>query len=254
MNLFGQYFTGIGLLTLVLWIVCIVHAVRTGRIFPWIFLIVFLPLIGSAIYFFVEILPDLRSSRRTRAVTQGVSKLADPNRDFRAAKRDVELVGSADAKKRLAEEYMAREAYADAVDLYRSALTGAHADDPALLYGLARAQLAQGDGAGAQASLEALRKADPKAPSADAHLAYARALELQGKDAEALTEYAKLVRYFPGEEARARYALLLQKTGQREKAQELFGEILKLTDGAPKHYRAAQKEWSDVARRNLAAP
>jgi hypothetical protein len=183
-----------------------------------------------------------------------MAKMADPNRDFRAAKRDVELVGSADAKKRLAEEYMARGGYADAVDLYKSALTGAHADDPALLYGLARAQLGHGDGAGAEASFDTLRKVSPKAMTADAHLAYARALEIQGKDSEALAEYAKLVRYFPGEEARCRYALLLQKRGETEKAREVFAEIVKLTDGATKRYRAAQKEWSDVARRNLAAP
>jgi hypothetical protein len=254
MNLFGQYMSGFGLITLILVVISVVHAVRHGNIFPWIFLILFLPLIGSLIYFVVAILPDLRSSRRARTMQRGVAKMADPNRDFRAAKRDVELVGSADAKKRLAEEYMARGSHADAVDLYRSALTGAHSDDPALLYGLARAQLAKGDGAGTEASLDMLRQVSPKAFTADAHLAYARALEMQGKDTEALAEYAKLVRYFPGEEARGRYALLLQKTGQQEQAREMFLEILKLTDGASKRYRAAQREWSDVARRNTAAP
>ena len=65
-----------------------------------------------------------------------------------------------------------------------SALTGAHADDPALLYGLARAQLGHGDGAGAEASFDTLRKVSPKAMTADAYLAYARALEIQGKDAD----------------------------------------------------------------------
>ena len=44
---------------------------------------------------------------------------------------------------------------------------------------------------------------------------YARALELQGKDQEALEEYRKLARYFAGEEARCRYAMMLQENGQR---------------------------------------
>jgi hypothetical protein len=236
---------------LVLQVICIVHAVRSGRVMPWIFVIIFLPLIGSLIYIVMEILPELSTSRRASAVRSGVRKIADPNRDFRAAKRDVEMVGSADAKKRLAEEYLERGEHDEAIALFESALTGAHADDPALLWGLARARLAKGDGAGTQAALDALQAVNPKLVSADAHLAYARALELQGKDGEALVEYEKLARYFPGEEARVRYALLLKKLGNAEQAGALFEEVLKLTDGGPRHYRQAQKEWSDIARRNL---
>jgi hypothetical protein len=234
-------------------VVCIVHAIRTGRVFPWLYILILVPLIGSVIYLFSELLPDLRSSREAHAVRRGVTKFADPDRDLRTAKRDVELVGSAEAKRKLAEEYMLRGGYRDAADLYRSALTGAHADDPALLYGLARAQMADGDGAGAQASLDALQKANPNFTSADAHLLYTRALEIQGKDEEALAEYEALVRYFPGEEARCRYGLLLRKAGHTERARAVFSEVLKLTDGAPKRYKTAQREWSDLARRNLAS-
>ena len=236
---------------LVLQIGCIIHAVRSGRMMPWIFVLIFLPVIGSLIYLVVEVLPEFNTSRRDRAVKSGVKKIADPNRDFRVAKREVELVGSADAKRRLAEEYLERGQHSDAVELYESALTGAHSDDPALLWGLARARLANGDGAGAQGALDTLQASNPKLISADAHLVYARALELQGKDNEALVEYEKLARYFPGEEARVRYGLLLKKAGNEERARELFAEVIKLTDGGPRHYRQAQKEWSDIARRNL---
>jgi hypothetical protein len=241
----------LGIAALVLQIGCIVHAIRNGRMMPWIFVLIFLPVIGSLIYLVMEVLPEFSTSRRAAAVRSGVKSLADPNRDYRAAKRDVELVGSADAKRRLAEEHLERGQAAEAVELYESALTGAHSDDPALLWGLARARLAGGDGAGAQAALDTLQASNPKLISADAHLAYARALEMQGKNAEALVEYEKLARYFPGEEARVRYALLLKKAGDEQKARELFKEVLKLTDGGPRHYRRAQKEWSEIARRNL---
>jgi hypothetical protein len=104
-----------------------------------------------------------------------VTKLANPNRDLKVAKREVELVGSADAKRKLAEEYILRGEYNDAIDLLRSALTGVHSDDPALLFALARALVATEDGAGAQAALDELQAANPKFVSADAHLLYARA-------------------------------------------------------------------------------
>jgi hypothetical protein len=80
---------------------------------------------------------------------------------------------------------------------------------------------------------------------------YSRALEMQGKDDEAMSEYARLVPYFSGEEARARYAMLLQKHGRDEDAQPIYAEILKRLDGAPKRIQAMQREWADIARRNL---
>ena len=54
--------------------------------------------------------------------------------------------------------------------------------DPSLLSGLARAKRAAGDGGGAQAALDQLKAVAPEFDSADAHLTYAQALELQGKD------------------------------------------------------------------------
>ncbi len=146
---------------------------------------------------------------------------------------------------------MARGAYGDAVEIYRSTAVGQFKDDPALLLGLARAQFLNNDPAGAQASLDALQAADPSFVSGDAHLIYARALEAQGKTDEALAEYKRLVPYYSGEEARARYAMLLEKTGAQAEARALYEEILKLLDGAPRRYQQSQKEWGDIAKRGL---
>jgi hypothetical protein len=235
---------GLGLL-----VVCVVHAIRTNRIFPWIYIIIFLPGIGPLIYIGMEIIPDLVRGRRARQLGQNLRSITDPTRGLRQAHRDVGLVGSVDAKKSLAEEYMSHGRYADAVAMYKDAAQGQFKDDTALLYGLARAQFAAGDAAGTQATLDTLQKADPKFASEDAHLLYARALEGQGKDDEALAEYGKLVRYFAGEEARARYGLLLKKHGRNEEARAVFEEILRLSDGAPARYRKAQKDWVDIARK-----
>jgi hypothetical protein len=242
----------LGFVSFALFIGCVIHAIRNDRVFPWIFILIFLPGIGPVLYFFLEIVPGFVSTRQTGAVKRGVTKLASPNRDLKAAKREVELVGSVDAKRKLAEEYILRGEYDDAINLLRSALAGVHSDDPALLFALARALVATEDGAGAQAALDELQAANPKFVSADAHLLYTRALELQQKDKEALQEYEKLVRYFPGEEARCRYALLLQKNEETPRAREVFAEIIKLTDSAPSHYRRAQREWREIAKRNLA--
>ena len=243
----------LGAISFALFIGCIIHAIRNDRVVPWIFILFFLPGIGSLLYLFLEIVPRHVSARQSAALKRGVTKIADPNRELKAAKREVELVGSVDAKRKLAEEYIVRGDYEGAIDLLRSALAGVHSDDPAILFALARALVATEDGAGAQAALDELQATNPKFVSADAHLLYVRALELQDKDQEALQEYEKLARYFAGEEARCRYALLLQKSGEADRARELFSEVIKLTDDAPSHYRRAQREWREIAKRELAS-
>jgi hypothetical protein len=241
----------VGIVTLVLIGVCIVHAGRRGNIFPWIYIIIFLPAIGSLIYLAAVIVPELFRSRGAARLGAKARDVADPNKSFREAHRAAELVGSVDSKRALAEQYIARGAYDDAVEIYRAAAQGQFKDDPALLMGLARAQFLNGDPAGAQASLDALQAADPSFVSGEAHLLYARALEEQGKEGEALAEYRRLVPYFSGEEARARLGLLLDRTGAHDEARTVFQQVVKLLDGAPPRYQKAQKEWGDIARRGL---
>jgi hypothetical protein len=220
-------------------------------VFPWVYIIIFLPAIGSLIYIAAVIVPQLFRSRGAAALGVRARQMADPNKSFREAHRAAELVGSVDAKRALAEQYVARGNYAGAVEIYRDAAQGQFKDDPAVLLGLARALFLSGDAAGAQASLDVLQAADPKFVSEEAHLIYARALEAQGKNEEALAEYRKLVAYYSGEEARTRYAMLLEKTGSRDEARIVYQQVVKSLDGAPSRYRGAQKEWGDIARRAL---
>jgi hypothetical protein len=249
LGLLGYLDSPIGIVILILIGLSIVHAIRSGNFMPWGYVIIFLPTIGSLIYLFAVIIPELFSSRTARGFARGARDAADPGRSLRQAARAHELVGSVDSKRALAEEYMRRGAYKDAADIYREAAQGQFKDDPALLMGLARALFMSGDPAGAQASLDALQVADPSFVSAEGHMIYARALEGQGRNDEALAEYRRLVTYFPGEEARARLGMLLEKMGIRDEAMTVYREIIKLLDGAPARYRKEQKEWGDVARR-----
>jgi hypothetical protein len=252
LGLLGYLASPLGLISLGLLVACVIHAVRTGNIFPWIYVIVFLPSIGPLIYFAIVIVPELFRSRAARQVQSAASRAIDPHKEFRQAVRDVEMVGSVDARRALAEQLMQRGQFAAAITHYRSALQGHFRDDPVLWLGLARAQFLNDDWAGAQASLDELQRIDPKFKSEEAHMIYARCLELQGKDQEALAEYARLVRYFAGEEARCRYAALLSKTGAKDEARAIYTQILKSLDGAPARYRKAQKEWGDAAKQALA--
>jgi hypothetical protein len=228
------------------------HIIRTGRSPIWIGVVGFLGPIGWACYVLFAVLPDAWHSAPARRFADNVSNAADPGRGYREKKRQVEQVGSVDAKRALAEECLKRGLFSDAVALYESAMQGPlGAKDPVLLRGLARAKLLAGDGAGAEQLFHQLKAEDPVAFDADAELDYARALESQGKNDDAIRQYEAVASRYPGEEARCRFALLLERLGQEDRAQALFREIVASVKGAPRYYRSRQSEWMKLARQHL---
>jgi hypothetical protein len=239
----------LGVLILLAQIACAVHVVRTGRNYIWIYLVVFVPVVGMAAYFLAEILPEFMRGRTAHRVASGMGQAIDPGRGLREAMQRVQITPTAENKMALAEHYRLAGKPDEAIALYREALTGIHATDPTIMLGLARALFAKGDAAAAQTELEDLRDANPSYNSPEGHLLYARSLEAQGKIDAALKEYQALIAYYPGQEARCRYALLLQQAGHGEEARRLFDEICQLIEYGPRHQRRAQREWYDLARR-----
>lgn len=235
------------------------HAVRNGKSPMWLVAMAIAsfvyPLATVAVwlaYLFIAVIPDMLRSAPARRLKDNMVNAADPGRGYREKLREAELVGSVDSKRALAEECVRLGRFSDAIELYESAMQGPlGASDAALIKGLGRARMLSGDGAAAQALFEQLHANDPTAYDSDAELDHARALELQGKHDEAVTQYEKVVARYPGEEARARFGLLLEAIGQKARAQALFQEILKSVQGAPSYYRSRQREWVAIAKSHL---
>jgi hypothetical protein len=240
-----------GVLLLLAQIACAVHVLRTGRHYVWIYLVVFVPAVGMAAYFFAEILPELIHSRPARQAAARVEKTVNPGRRLRETERRVQMTPTAENKAALATEYLLAGRAAEAEALYREALTGILADDAGMTLGLARTLFAQEKFVETQKQLEAMQEANPKLHSPEAHLLFARCLEEQGKNGAAAADYRALVHYYPGQEARCRYAMLLRRTGRGEDARRIFEEICQLVEYGPRHQRFIQREWYDVARRGL---
>jgi hypothetical protein len=239
------------LLSILLQITCAVHVVRSGRPMYWIFILLIGSYIAVAIYFFAEILPELRHSRGARRVVRGVQDRIDPERQKRQAALQLDLADTQTNRRRLAEESLRAGDYQHAAELYESSLKGLYKTDPELMLGLAKAQFGMSQPAATRRTLDALIAANPDFRSSEGHLLYARAVEAEGNIEAALHEYEALAQGYPGEEGRVRYGLLLKKHGDTAKANEMFREVLTRADVSPKYYRREQREWIDIAKREL---
>lgn len=239
------------LLGLAISVPLIVHCIRTGRNTIWVFVLLALPLIGSAVYFFVEVLPDLRNSRTSRRALRGIRTTLDPEGNLRRAENAVKVTGDVASRQQYADELVRLGRSAEAVTIYQNCLTGVFADDPKLLLGYAHAQFAAGDPAGARATLDDLIRKNPDFKSPDGHLLYARALEAEGNLEKALDEFKALAEYYPGAEASVRYAALLKRSGQAQAARDVLQAVLERAKYAPAHYRKAQRDWLGEAEKEL---
>ncbi|HWE73692.1 MAG TPA: tetratricopeptide repeat protein [Stellaceae bacterium] len=238
-----------GVLLLLAQIACAVHIVRSGRPYFWIYIVVLVPMVGMAAYLIAELLPELMGSRTARHAASEMKRTIDPTRGLREATRRAVMTPTIENKAALAEEYLRAGQPTNAAAFYRETLTGIHSTDPALMLGLARALFAQGDSPGTEAVLRQLREANPDYHSPDGHLLFARSLEEQGKPESALSEYTALINYYPGQEARCRYGILLRRLGRPEEARRIFAEICHSVEYGPSHQRRAQREWYDIAKR-----
>jgi hypothetical protein len=237
-------------LILLLQIVCLIHAGRTGRPYFWFMIILFVPGLGILAYLVIEVIPGLLRGRTATRLSRTASAGLDPTRQYRAFARAVRTVPSVANFRALADECVRLGRYEEAIYLYKSALSGMHETEPGTMLGLAEAEFRNGDAEAAGATLDHLFAANPEFSCAEADLLAARVLEARGRLPEALSAYEQLSATYPGEEAKGRLALLLQRTGAEQRAREIFAEIRKSVECGPVFYRRAQRDWYEIARRH----
>ena len=227
------------------------HALKTGRAYWWLFVIMGFPVMGCVLYYFVEVFPMSRESRKAEKAVRAIAKALDPDKELRAAVADLEACGSVENRVRLARECIEHKMYEDAAALYRSCLNGVHETDPDIRHGLAGALLQSGRFEDALAVAQKLRVSHPTFRTAEVGLAIAQALEGANRLEEALAELKVLADTYPGEEGRWRYGALLRRMGRGEDAQEVFRRMVRNAERQPSHYRDAQRDWLDLARGSM---
>lgn len=236
-------------LTLALQIYFGIHAVKTGRPFVWVLVIIIFPQLGVAGYVIIEILPEWWASRHGHQVKTAIGKKLDPEKDLKAAQQAHEMLDSVQNRINLAEQYLKLNRCREARELYARCLNGIHREDPQILMGMAKAEFGLNNPSAVIEYLDKLKAANPSYKSPDGHLLYARALEAAGRLEEAVHEYQTLNSYYSTPEPACRLAKLYQTQGKVELAKEIFQSVVKRSLSAGQLFNDANQEWIKLAKR-----
>ncbi|RKP46336.1 hypothetical protein [Trinickia fusca] len=231
-----------------------VHAVRTQQNMYWLLILFLFPGVGSVVYFFAIYLPSLRQSRGAWAATRAISQLVDPNRAVREARTDFDRAPTVAHRMRLGAALLDAGNATEALEHYQAAASGPFASDPALLQGLARAQFAKGDALATQHTLEKLFAVDPRArQQPEPALLYARALAAIGAPG---TRAAFETALASASDAAPRclfadWLVAQPSEADRQRARELYAEIVHDAKHWPRHAREHNSEWLQRAQASL---
>jgi hypothetical protein len=239
------------LVPLALQLLLIIHVIKTGRNTLWIFLLVFLPVVGGLAYLIVEVLPGIGRSRAARAAGNAVARAIQPSRRRRELESLLALQDTVRNRLDLAEEYLAAEEPHQAVEVLRHCLAGVHASDPELRRCLSRALLGCGRPAEALPLLESLA-AEGRLEAVSDRLLLLRA-RTEGGSADPLEAYRGLYESDRGMEAGYWYAACLVSRGKREQAEGVVRDMREQLRRFPQFKRTMGQDWLAKAARLLKA-
>lgn len=238
-------------LTYFIQILLVIHVLKTGKNRYWIWLLIFVPLIGGVAYLVIEVFPEFSNSIRGQRAMRGVRNIVNPGADLQRHAAAWEQSPNADNARRYARVLMDAGKLSQADEVLDQALSGFFSTEPNLLLLRARNRFETGDYTEAVEVLEALQSANPEFRSAEGHLLYAQSLEASGRMNEAVDEYRSVAGYFPGVEARYRLALALNVANREADAIHEFEQLINDAGLAPAHFRKSQKKWLGLARDQL---
>jgi hypothetical protein len=240
-----------GLTVILIQILCAVHCVRSGRNQGWLMLIIFLPLLGSGAYFFIEVLPGLGQRREVKLAKAAAVRRIDPEREIRAAREALETADTAANQIALADRLAELERWDEAVPHYRDGIAKSPRPERGPATRLARVLHEAGRPAEALAVIEALPATQSNSERDRAGLLRAKVLEELGQDEAALALYRDVGERLPGGEAQCREAAVLMRLERRGEALAPLEEVERRLKRLDKHERRRERDMYDWALRTL---
>jgi hypothetical protein len=232
-SVLGHLFPSWWAYVLIFQILAIVHLIRRGGSFYWIWLIMGMGWIGTLIYFVVEVIPDFsllrdsfaRYGRRSLIQRVETAILNNP---------------SAGNYEELAELYADQRNFPKARDAYNQAIEK-RADSLHSFYGRALCALEVGDAEPAVRDLEHVVVEDGKFANYRAASLLAHAYALTGRMEEASGMYDQIMPYSPTIETMFNYALFLRSQGNLTQAREWIEKMMLAKRSMPRFFQRRER-------------
>ncbi|WP_367183782.1 hypothetical protein [Fluviicola sp.] len=194
---------------------------RKGHSNQWLWLIIFLPFIGSLIYIFTVVFTKDKFS----SVASNVNTVIRPHGNLKQLERNLKFSDTFKNRMLLADCYQALGRDEEALALYEQNRQGLFANSPELITAMMCSNYALNNHEKV-IELAGLVNNHSDFNRSFAHLSYAKSLEQLGKNKEAETEYKKFDRRYSDFEGKYAYANFLENQNRIEEATQLLNTAI----------------------------
>jgi len=233
-------------ITIGLQAVCVIHSLRIGTQNKWIWIIIFLPVIGSLYYIYSEIL----SNRSFKAPNIDVAAVFNPAGKIRKLEEEVRFTDTFTNRVKLADAYLAAGLTDKAIELYTGSLTGAFSENEHVLAQLVIAYYQQQQYDKVIPIAKRIYKL-PQFIRSRAHILYAQALEHTGNTGEAENEFKLMKGRYAYFGPRYEYGLFLMRGGRYAEADTVFTEMLNEEQHLSQMEKKGNRVWFAKTREEL---
>jgi len=226
--------------------ICVIHCLRRNTQTKWIWLIVFLPLIGCIAYFFTEII----NQNDIQNVQSGVGALLNPTGRIRRLEEQLRFSDTFNNRIQLADAYQAAGQTERAIELYEFSLTGAFTENEHVLTQLINCYF----------KLKEYERVIPLAKKiygslkfnrSAVHVKYAISLDFTGHPEAAEKEFLLMKARYANFEARYQYGLFLRRNNRSVEAQQIFTDILGENSYLSPRERRSNAYWFELTRNEM---
>ncbi|MDR2897923.1 MAG: hypothetical protein LBU99_03840 [Spirochaetaceae bacterium] len=236
------------LITYVIQLLLIIHIMKNSRPYYWILVIIWIPYIGGIAYFLVEILPGLSRNANVRTMGNRLVSSINPMGEINRLKEQTAMQDTVSNRLLLAEAYGNAGMYTEAIDLYKSCLTGPYAKDRSILFPLAESYFHNGSITEARTILDDLEKEKPFTAFEEQLL---KLLVREAEGEELFEQFEQLYSRSNNFEAGYYYVRSLIQRGEQEKAAAVIGDMKKTLKMYSNFKKTMGKEWIGRSEQEL---
>lgn len=233
-------------ITIGLQILCVVHCLRKGNNTTWIWLIVFLPLVGCIAYLIMEVF----NRNSMQQAQTGMGDILFPSGNIKKLEKQLQFSDTFNNRIQLADAYLNAGNTDKAIEIYETSSTGAFANNEHVLLQLIVAY------SNVQRYNDVIKIAkklynNPAFIRLHAHVLYAIALDKTGEAELAEKEFNMMKGKYSFFEARYQYGLFLLNKNRSAEAQKIFNDIVSEFAYLSSFEKRNNRSWFNSAKQEL---